>query len=65
MSKGVSSNKAGLDLGKRNITIFIANNSPHLPLNSAYSDEYTEESIKTKFLCLQVDNHLHWKTYID
>jgi hypothetical protein len=65
MSKWFSADKAGLNLGKTNITIFIANNSPQVPLNSAYNDEYTEESLKTKFLCLQVDNHLQWKTYID
>jgi hypothetical protein len=57
--KWFSAKKAGLNLGKTNITIFIANNSPH-----------TEQCIirgvqKINFLCLQVDNRLQWKIYID
>jgi hypothetical protein len=52
MSKWFNANKAALNLGKTNMTTFIANNLPQLPLNSAYNYKCTEESVNTKFLCL-------------
>jgi hypothetical protein len=39
---------------------FITKNSPQYPLNIGY-DKYIEEGINTKFLGLQIDNHLNWK----
>jgi hypothetical protein len=43
----------------------VANNSPQCALSIAYNEKYTEESANTKFLCLQIDNHLNWKNDID
>jgi hypothetical protein len=34
-------------------------------LNIGYDEKYVEESINTKFLGLQTDNHLNWENYID
>jgi hypothetical protein len=35
------------------------------PLSIRYNDKYVEESVHTKFLGLQIDNHLNWKNHID
>jgi hypothetical protein len=40
-------------------------NSPQYPLNIGYNDKYIEERVTTKFLGLQIDNHLNWKSHID
>jgi hypothetical protein len=57
--------KLDLNLDKANITTFITNNSPQYPLNVRYSDKYKEESVNTKFLRLQIGNHLNWESHID
>jgi hypothetical protein len=44
---------------------FITNNSPHYALRIDYRGKYIEETINTKFLGLQVDNHLTWKNHFD
>jgi hypothetical protein len=43
----------------------IYNKSPQYDLNIGYDEKYIEESINTKFLGLQIDNHLNWKNHID
>jgi len=43
----------------------ITNESPQYDLRIGYDDKYTEESINTKFLGLQIDNHLKWKNHIN
>jgi hypothetical protein len=40
-------------------------NSPQYPLNTVYNNKYIEERVITKFLGLQIDNHLNWKNHID
>jgi hypothetical protein len=44
---------------------FITNKLPHYDLKIVYDENYTEESINTKFLGLKIDNHLNWKNHID
>jgi hypothetical protein len=61
MSKWSAANKLALNLDK---TKFITNNSPQCPLSIGYNDKYIEESVHTKFLVLQIDNHLNWKNHI-
>jgi NADH:ubiquinone oxidoreductase subunit B-like Fe-S oxidoreductase len=34
-------------------------------LKSGYGEKYIEESINTKFLSLQIGNHLQWKNHTD
>jgi hypothetical protein len=65
MSKWFTSNKLVLKLDKTNIMKFITNKSPQYDLNIGYDEKYIEESINTKFLGLQFNNHLNWKNHID
>jgi hypothetical protein len=65
LSKWFTANKLALSLDKTNIITLIRNNSPQYPLSIGYNDKYTEESVNTKFLGLQIDNHLNWKNHID
>jgi hypothetical protein len=37
----------------------------HYPLNIVYWDKYIEVTVNTKFLHLQIDNHLNRKNHID
>jgi hypothetical protein len=45
--------------------MFITNNSPQFALSIGYNGKYIEESANTKFLSLQIDNHLNWKNHVD
>jgi hypothetical protein len=65
MSIWFSANKLSLIPDKTNVTKFITKNSPQYPLNNGYNDIYIEEAVKTKFLGLQIDNHLNWHKHID
>jgi hypothetical protein len=64
MNKWFTSNKLVLNLDETNIIKFITNESPQYDLRIMMK-KYIEESINTKFLGLQIDNHLHWKNHID
>jgi hypothetical protein len=44
---------------------FKTNNSPQHTLSIGYKEKCVEESVNTKFLCLQIDNCLNWKKHID
>ena len=37
------------------------NNLPHCTLNIGYKEEYIEEMVNTKFLHLQIHEHINWK----
>jgi hypothetical protein len=65
VSEWFTANKLALNLDKTNITKFMTNNSPQCPLSIGYNDKCIEESVDTKFLGLQIDNHLKWKNHID
>jgi hypothetical protein len=65
MSKWFAANKLSLNLDKTNLIKFITKNSPQYHLNIGYNDEHIEEGVNTKFLGLQIDNQLNWKTHID
>jgi len=41
-----------------NIMKFITKNSSHSTLHIGYKEKYIEETIDTKFLGLQTDNHI-------
>jgi hypothetical protein len=49
----------------KNIIKFIKNNSPQHILSIGHTEKYIEESVNTKFLGLQIYNHLNWKNNID
>jgi hypothetical protein len=63
MSKWFPVNKLSLNLGKTCNKIYNKN-SPQYPLNTGYSDNYIEEAVNTKFIGLQIYNHLNRKNHI-
>jgi hypothetical protein len=65
MSEWFDANKLALNLDKTNIIKFTTINVPQCPLSIGYNDKYIEESAQTKFLGLQIDNHLNCKNNID
>jgi hypothetical protein len=65
MSKWFTSNKFILNIDKTNIIKFVTDESSQCHLKIDYDEKYTEESINTKFLGLQIDNHLNWNNHID
>ena len=44
---------------------FITKNSSHSTLHIAYTEKYVEETVNTKLLGLQTDNHINWKHHIE
>ena len=54
-----------LNLDKTNIMKSITNNSSYSTIHITYKETYLEEAINTKFLGLQIDNHLSWKSHIE
>ena len=58
MVKWSAANNLVLNLDKINIMKFITINSTHSALHTSY-----EGMANTKFLGLQIDNHLNWKNY--
>ena len=44
---------------------FITKNSSHCTLHVGDREEYREETINTKFLGLQIDNHLNSKNHTE
>jgi hypothetical protein len=65
MVKWFTANKLVLNLDKTIIMKFITKNSPHCALRIDYRGKNIEETINTKFLGLQIDNHLTWKNHFD
>jgi hypothetical protein len=65
MSTWFAVNKPALNLEKTNIIKFTTINLPQCSLNIGCNDKYIEESAETKFLGLQIYNHLNWKNHID
>jgi hypothetical protein len=60
-----TSNKLALNLDETNIIKFITNKTPPYDLKMGYNGKYIEDSVNTKFLVLQIHNHLNWKNHID
>jgi hypothetical protein len=44
---------------------FTTKDSPQRTLNINCKEKYVEETVNTKFLGLQTDNHLNWKNNAD
>jgi hypothetical protein len=52
-------NNLVLNLDKTNIMKFTTNNLSHSTLHIGYKEKYTEETVITKFLGIQIDNGLN------
>jgi hypothetical protein len=44
---------------------FITKNSAHSTLQLGYKKKYIEQTVNTKFLGLQIDNHINWKNHTE
>jgi len=61
MIKWLAANNLVLNLDQTN----IRNTSSHSTLCIGYTENYIEETVNTKFLGLQIDNHINWKNHIE
>ena len=48
-----------------NIVKFKTKNSSHSTLLNGYEEKYMAETVNTKILGLQIDNHINWKNHIE
>jgi len=53
-----------VNLDKTNIIKFKTQNSSHSTLCVGYKEKLIHETVNTKFLGLQIDNHINWKNHI-
>jgi len=63
MIKWFAADNLVLNLDKMNVMKFITKYSSHSTLLIGYKEKYVEETVNTKFLGLQVDNHINWKNH--
>jgi hypothetical protein len=63
--KFLAASKIVLNLDKAYIMKYITKNWSHSTSHFGYKENYIEETVITKFLCLQIDNHINWKNYIE
>jgi hypothetical protein len=43
----------------------VTKNSSHSTLYIGYKEKYIEETVNTKYLGLQIDNHINWKNHTE
>jgi hypothetical protein len=65
MCEWFDTNQLVLNVEKTNTVKFTTTNLPHYPLAVRYADKHIKETTTTKFLGIQIDNHLNWKSHID
>jgi hypothetical protein len=65
VNKWFTANKLVLNLDKTSIMKFITNTLSHSLLHTGYKEKCIEETVNTKCLGLQIDNHLNWKNHIE
>jgi hypothetical protein len=65
MIEWFAANRLVLNLEKTNIMKFVANKLPQCTLTIGYKVKYKEEAVNTKFIGMNLDNHLNWKDHID
>jgi hypothetical protein len=64
LNKWFKVNKLTLNFDKTNLMKFCTTNKNCVNLSLGYEDKTIEEAETTKFLGLQTDNNLNWKTHI-
>ena len=65
MIKWFADNKLIIHLDKIKRMRFITRNSSHSTLHIGYKEKCVEEMVNTKFLGLEIDNHLNWVNHMD
>jgi len=65
MIKLFSANQLVLNLDKTNKMKSITNNPSYSALHIGYKEQYIEETVNTKFLGLQMDNHPKWISHTE
>jgi hypothetical protein len=65
MIKCFAANKLVLNMDKINIMIFIVKTASHSTLYVGYKEKVMQETVNTKFLGLQIDNHINWKNPVE
>jgi hypothetical protein len=65
MIKWFAHNNLVLNLDIMNIMKFVIKNSSHSTLHIGYKQKYLEETMNTKFLSLEIDDHINWKNHIE
>jgi len=65
MTKRFAANNLDLILDKKKIIKFTTKNSAHSILHLGYKEKYMEQTVNTKFIVLQIDNHINWKNHIE
>jgi hypothetical protein len=64
LNKWIKAIELTLNFDKTNFMKFCANNKTCVNLNIGYGNKTIREVETTKFLGLQIDNNLNWKTHI-
>jgi hypothetical protein len=65
MIKWFAANNLVLNLYKINRKKSITKNSAHSTLHINYTEKYIKGTESTKFLYLQIYNHINWKNHTD
>jgi hypothetical protein len=65
MIKWFAANNLVLNLDKKDIIKSTTKNSAHSALHLGYKEKYMEQTVNTKFLILQIDNHINWMNHIE
>jgi len=65
MIKWFAANSLVLNLDTTNIMKFIIKDSSQSTLHFGYKKMYIEETVNTKFLGLQIDNHINLKKHFE
>jgi hypothetical protein len=65
MIEWFSANMLVLNLEKTDIMKFVTINLPYCALTIGHKDKYIAEAVNLKFLGIQTDSHLNWKSHID
>ena len=64
MSNWFAAKKLVLNLDKGNTVMFKVANASHWAWRTGYKVKYVQETLSTKFLGLQTDNFLNFKSHI-
>jgi len=65
MIKWFAANNLVLNVDATNIMKFITKNSSHSILHIGGKEKCTDETMHTKFLDIQIDNHINWKNHFE